>query len=492
LTNIVTVVMTELNDQAVRSMRSDRSRRDATSAASDGYRFTDAGNADRLAALHGQNLRYVDSWGKWIVWDGRRWQLDPKERRAVAMARDVPRHLFGLVADTPPNARHQLVEFGNKSESARALRAMVDVTASTPELLVHHDVLDRDGWLLNAHNGTLDLRTMTLHNHEPSDLITMLAGAAYHPTATAPRFEAFVERILPDPDIRSYVQSRLGAAVIGEVLDHELHIAWGEGANGKSTLFKIVGAVLGDYAVGVPKSLIVQARHEQHPSDRTVLFRRRLAYAGELRDGARLDEALVKELTGGDLIVARRMREDFWSFDPTHHLWLFSNHLPRVTGTDHAMWRRLRVVPFTVTIPDDEQDWSLARTVVESEADGILVWLLDGLQLWRDGREPPAPIVNASTNYRHGQDLAQRFIDEELVLDRNAHIAASCLWDLHADWCSAIGLTPLQISGEVQRVARALTIAGCKQRRVSTAGTKNRIWHGVRDRNGPGWTGDAA
>jgi putative DNA primase/helicase len=473
-------------------MKSASASRDAALAATDGHRLTDSGNADRLVALHGEELRYVDSWGKWITWDRRRWQLDPKDRRALAMARDVPRHLFKLVADASPDRRRQLVEFGTRSESARGLRAMVDVAASTPEILIHHNALDQNGWLVNVHNGTIDLHTLTLHDHNPADLITLLAGAAYDPAATAPRFEHFVRRVLPETDVRTYVHSRLGAALVGEVLDHELHLAWGDGANGKSTLFEIVAAVMGDYATTVPKSLLVQHRHEPHPADRTVLFRRRLAYAGELRDDARLDEALVKELTGGDEIIARRMREDFGTFHPTHHLWLCSNYLPRISGTDHALWRRLRIVPFTVTIPDDEQDKQLARRIIETEADGVLGWLLAGLRLWREGCEPPPGIITATTTYRYDQDLAQRFISEELVIERGAHIRASDLWTLHADWSTANGLTASQVPGEIQRVAQVLTAAHCTSHRETHGTTKIRVWYGVRDRNGPGWTGDAA
>jgi putative DNA primase/helicase len=445
----------------------------------DGFRPTDGGNADRLMARHGEHLRHVAIWRKWLVWDGTRWRVDHGDRRILARARDVVAHLLKVAADaTNAEERKQIVKFALKTDAAKALRALVDVAASSPGVLVDHDELDADGWLLNLPNGTLDLRTGHLSGHDPGDLLTLMAGAALE-AAPAPIFTAFVEQVLPDPAVRRYVQSRLGAALAGVVGEHELNIAIGAGANGKTTLFSIVHAVMGDYATVAPKSLLISSRHEHHPTDRTALFRRRLAYAGEIPEGARLNEALVKELTGGDRITARRMREDFWTYTPTHKLWLFANHLPRVVGTDHAIWRRVRVVPFTVSVPKDQQDPHLAERVIATEASGVLGWLLEGCQAWQEGVPAPPAVLTATERYRLAEDTAARFIASELELHPGATLVAGDLWTAHEQWCTENGVPHWEVSRHVQRVAAQLKAGGARVDRTQIDKTKVRIWTGV-------------
>jgi putative DNA primase/helicase len=208
----------------------------------DGFRATDGGNADRLIALHGDHLRHIAVWKKWICWDGCRWRIDYGDRLTLGRARDVVRHLIRLAGQQgDPKYAEAIVSFALRSESARQLRALADVAASAPCTALDHEDLDAEAWLLNLPNGTLDLRSGDLHAHQPDDLVTMLAGTTFEPGATAPIFESFVERVLPDDDVRAYVQSRLGAALVGEVREHELNIAHGAGANGKTTLFNVVG-----------------------------------------------------------------------------------------------------------------------------------------------------------------------------------------------------------------------------------------------------------
>jgi putative DNA primase/helicase len=469
---------------------------EASVALPDGRHNTDGGNADRLIGLHGHHLRHVAVWRKWVVWDGCRWAIDYGDRLVLGRARDVVGHLIRLAATVEGKERALVLVFATRTESSRQLRALVDVAASARQVALDHEQLDADGWLLNLGNGTLDLRTGQLHQHRPEDLLTLLAGTDYDEHATAPTFDAFLRRVLPDDEVRAYVQSRLGAALVGEVSDHELHIATGPGANGKTTLFQIIDAVLGDYAVVAPKSLLIASRHEHHPTDRTRLFRRRLAYAGEIPEGAQLNEALVKELTGGDRITARRMREDFWSFDPSHHLWMFANNLPHVSGTDHGIWRRLRVVRFEVTIPDTEQDPGLADKIIATEAPGVLAWLIEGCRLWQSGLPAPAAVRHATQDYRHGEDMAEQFITSELVLGQGREVWADDLWAAHAAWCNENGVEPHLRSREVQRVAAILRARGCDRARrrdapvislggTTTPGRQRTVWFGVDLGDGP-------
>jgi putative DNA primase/helicase len=455
----------------------------ADMALPDGYRATDGGNADRLIALHGNHLRHVAVWRKWCCWDGCRWRIDYGDRLTLGRARDVVPHLIRLAARVgDKKQRKALLGFAERTESSRGLRALTDVAASAASVRLDHETLDADPWLLNLTNGTLDLRTGELCEHRPDDLLTMLAGTTFAANASAPCFETFIAQVLPDVDVRTYVQCRLGGALVGEIRDHELNIAYGEGANGKTTLFNIVGSVLGDYAVVAPKTLLIASRHEHHPTDRTTLFRRRLAYAGEIAEGAYLNEALVKELTGGDRITGRRMREDFWSFNPTHKLWLFANHLPHVSGSDRAIWRRVRVIPFQVTIPERDQDPHLADKIVSDEGPGVLAWLLDGVRAWQSGMSPPRAGLLATETYRHGEDTAERFVTDELAIDPDGtgSLYASELWETHRQWCAENGVADYAVKREVQRVAERLRTRGCDRVRLQHDGRRDTLWLGVR------------
>jgi putative DNA primase/helicase len=269
----------------------------------------------------------------------------------------------------------------------------------------------------------------------------------------------------------------MGACLSGQVKEHELIIDHGDGANGKTTFYAIVAAAFGDYAIVAPKSLLIWDRHEHHPTDRAVLFRRRLAYAGEIPDGARLHEATVKELTGGDTITARRMREDFWTFQPTHKLHLFANHLPKVSGTDQGIWRRLRVVPWTVTIPDDRQDRELAQRIIDDELAGVFRWLIDGYQMWRAGVAVPDKVTAATRQYRHKEDTVGRFIDDELVLDPEGSITAGNLGLLHQKWSSVVGIADHEVKAHYRRVLTEVEHRGA----TADKGAKGlRLWRGIR------------
>jgi putative DNA primase/helicase len=201
-----------------------------------------------------------------------------------------------------------------------------------------------------------------------------------------------------------------------------------------NTLLAMLGP---DYATKAPPSLLMVKRTETHPTELTMLFRKRLVVAVESNEGARFNEALVKELTGGDRITARRMREDFWSFFPTHKVMLCTNHEPTIRGTDHAIWRRIRKVPFTVTIPDAEQDRELPAKLLE-ELPGILAWVVSGCLAWQStSLEPPAEITSATKAYRDGQDVLGAFLEDEC--QEGSEVKASDLYARYKGWAERTG-----------------------------------------------------
>jgi putative DNA primase/helicase len=229
---------------------------------------------------------------------------------------------------------------------------MLDLARSEPGIPILPDQMDTHPWLLNCANGTLDLKRGNLREHQQEDYLTKLCPFEFHPEAKAPTWEKFLMQILVRESLIRFVQKLMGYSLTGDVSEHILAIFWGVGANGKSTLINAILTVLGeDYAIKANRDLFMARKQDNHPAQLARLFGKRLVVALETHEGARLDEGLVKELTGGDPICARRMREDPWQFVPTHKAILVTNHKPEIRGTDEGIWRRQRLVPFTVSNP---------------------------------------------------------------------------------------------------------------------------------------------
>lgn len=360
--------------------------------------------AYRLAASHRDRLLHVHGLG-WHFWDGTRWALDDRgaAKRAVL---DV---LRDALADSLSDK--QLRADVRRCESDSGITGVLGIAAAlTPFAATVRD-LDANPYLLNVANGTLDLHTMGLRAHDPADRITKVCRGAYHPdTPPADVWATFLARVLPDESVRGFVQRLAGLALLGAAREHILPIFTGVGANGKGTLYKALLYALGDYGhVGDPE--LFMHRDGAHPTGQMDLLGRRLVVVSESDEGRRLAEATMKRLTGGDPITARYMRRDFVTFTPSHLPILVTNHLPKV-GDDPAVWRRIRVVPFEVVIPDEEQDGELDARL-ELAADAILAWAASGLGdylMW--GLAEPDSVRIATDDYQRRSDVVGRFIAE--------------------------------------------------------------------------------
>ncbi len=306
-----------------------------------------------------------------------------------------------------------VLKWALKSESAPRLHAMVTLAESEPMIPVLPHQLDANSWLLNCLNGTLELRTGTLREHRREDLLTKCCPVEYDAEATCPRWIAFLSDVMAgNQALMDYLQRAVGYSLTGSVEEQCLFFLYGTGQNGKSTFLGVLQAMLGDYAMqAIPELLIVRG-NEQHPTERADLFGKRLVTTIEVESGKRLAEALVKQLTGGDRIRARRMREDFWEFEPTHKIWLAANHKPVIRGQDHAIWRRIRLIPFTVKIPDEKKDPTLFDKL-KGELPGVLAWAVRGCQEWqRIGLAEPAEVTQAVHAYQAEMDTIGQFLKD--------------------------------------------------------------------------------
>ena len=449
---------------------------DDDSLAPDGFRVTDSGNAQRFINLTDGKVRYVHKWQKWIVYGGGVWSVDTGNALITEAAKVVARSLWEMVPNLRGNTRTQLVKAATKAESAGSITAMVQLARGIPGVLVAHDELDADPYLLNCANGTVDLRTGELRRHDPTDLCTQIAPVKFDPDAEAPLWDACLARWQPDPEVREYLQREAGAGACGRQTE-TLSVHYGQGGNGKSKFWEAVSRSLGSYAVVPHKSLIVATKHDQHATVLASLFRARLAVTSETSDRDWLDEAQVKNLTGGDMLAARRMREDEWTFAPSHTLVMFSNHRPAIRGTDEGIWRRVRLIDWNVTIPAAERDEALGEKLAK-EASGILRWIVAGtVRFLAEGIQPPASIAAATTDYRHGQDTVTRFLSEVgIVFDPRSQVASNKLLPMHDSWCSDAGMLTGETAGHWKRVAAELVRRGAKKQRVH-GGAR---WSGIR------------
>lgn len=410
----------------------------------DGEHRTDLGNAARLVRLHGDDLRYARGLG-WMVYEGGRWSRDTTGgamRAAKATVRGMYQEASEIADDRD---RAAFAKWALQSESAGRLAAMLTLAESERAVACSTDDFDADPYLLNCTNGTLDLRSGELHPHDRADLITKQAPVAYDPEAQCPSWRAFLARIFePVPDVISFLQRAIGYALTGDTSEQVMFLLYGTGANGKSTLLQTLAAVLGDYAQATPAAtLMVRDRNNNATNDLARMAGARLVTAIESDEGKRLAEGLIKQMTGGDKIVARYLHQEFFEFTPQFKLFLATNHKPIIRGTDYAIWRRIHLVPFLVTIPEEERDPYMAQRL-GAEAPGILAWAVEGYQQIRLSRlEPPPSVTGATSDYRAEMDLIAAFLEECCAVERTMMVAAGALYAAYKAWAEESGERPI-------------------------------------------------
>ena len=377
---------------------------------------TDVANALRLVSGFSGEMRYVGRWKKWLVWDGQRWKFDASldvESFAKKVAADLWKEIAERQSSLDRDAIKAMKKFAKYSNDARGIRNMIAMAKSDERIRISHHDLNVDPWILNVRNGTIDLRSGALRPHRRSDLLTKLAPIDFHPYAKCPRWREFLKQVFAeDMEIVNYIKRLVGYCLTGCTNEHVFPFLLGGGANGKSTFIEILLELFGvDYALKPSPDFLIAKRGESHPTERADLHGIRFAACVETEAGQSLAESLVKELTGGDTIRARRMKEDFWSFKPTHKIWLASNHKPSIRAGDYGMWRRIKLIPFDVVFAENQQDKFL-REKLRKELPGILAWAVHGCLEWQsDGLNEPASVRDATKEYGKESNEIEQFID---------------------------------------------------------------------------------
>jgi putative DNA primase/helicase len=403
--------------------------------------LTDWGNARRLVRWHGRNLRYCYDWAAWLTWDGRRWATDDSGETIRKAKATVKAMYTEGAAALDDDTRKELVRHALRSENANRISAMLTVAQSEPGIPVRPVDLDSDPWALNVQNGILDLRSGALRPHDPAAMLTKLAPVNYNPAATCPTWEAFLTRVMgSDRELIEYLQKLVGYTLTGDTSEQAVFLFYGTGANGKSTFLETLRNLLGeDYARQIRTETLMDINRSNGPTeDLARLKGARFVSARETEEGKRLAEALVKELSGGDTVTARFLYSKSFEYRPTFKLFLGANHKPVITGTDYAIWRRIHLVPFKVTIPREEQDRRLIHKLA-AELDGILAWAVRGCLAWqRDGLGTPAAVAEATAAYRAESDVLAGFLAECCVTDNaKATIQATPLFKAWESWAKS-------------------------------------------------------
>jgi putative DNA primase/helicase len=388
--------------------------------------ITDDDLALRFSDAYAEDLRYVPKWGKWLRYVPPCWEEDD-----ILKVWDRSREICRAAA--------------NESDPKDAGRLRAKTTIAAVEQLARCDsrhattvdVWDTNTWLFNTPAGTVDLRTANTRDHAASDYITKTSTVG--PSGSCSLWLEFLDRVTAsDTGLTSYLQRVAGYCLTGSTVEHALFFLYGTGANGKSTFTKTLLGIWGDYGRTAPSETFMESKQERHPCDLAMLRGARLVVASEVESNARWAESRIKDLTGGDQISARFMRQDYFEYTPQFKLLICGNHKPSLRSIDEAIRRRMNLVPFTVTIPEGERDQKLGERL-KAEYRGILNWAIEGCFSWQQqGLNPPDVVRNATEQYLSAEDIIAQWLDECCLVSSQAGSSrASVLYGSYKSWAEA-------------------------------------------------------
>jgi len=426
-------------------------------------KFTDVGNAERLVLWYGNDIRFVEEWGQWIVWDGKRWVVDRTGKRVQSLAMEVTRRLEkestqklkDLRKLDPPTTAGEaedrervvlreeaMAKWANTSQTGGHIGKMIDFAASEPEVRISFKRLNQKPHLLNCRNGTIDLDKGILRKHSRADYLTQITDINYRPDAECPTWWWFIDHAMgSNKRMMRYLQRVAGYSASGHVKEFAIFFHYGNGGRGKSTFLITLKHVLGEYAAKAPRFLLFKTPTPRHETELTVLYGRRMVFCAEVEENQKLDEGLVKDITSQDPITGRRMREDHWEFPPTHKGHVGCNYKPRIDGSDDGIWRRVHLIPWNFALGPEHK--SILEELL-SEEEGILAWLVRGYSRWKKhGLMKPEEVIEATEQYREESDSVGEFLRATCEFGHDKKISNEKLRDVYEDYCKENGVHPM-------------------------------------------------
>ena len=432
-----------LEFENVNDLRAEHDRENEAARVPD---LSDEHLALKFAAKHADDLRFVDQWGKWYWWDGSVWREDLSR-----IARDRVRAVCRETANgLPPTDR---------KSARRICSTTVDnavLTKATADRLFASTVAqwDNDPFLLNTPGGTVDLKNLKVRKSRPADHLTKITAATLDPKCPIEQWKRFLYRVTNnDAAFVNYLQRLCGYMLTGSVEEHQMFFLHGFGANGKSTFVRTIEGVLGSYCVSTPIETFTLTHQDRHPTELARLFGARLVISTETEEGRAWAESRLKQLTGGDTIAARFMRQDFFDFSPQFKIVIMGNHKPSVRSVDEAIKRKLKLLPFTITIPTHERDPVLVDKL-KAEWPGILYWMIGGFVQWRKskGLVTPLAVIDATNAYLEAEDAIMAWMSDWCERDNNAWESSTALFAAWRAWAERNG----EYVGTIRRFAQAL------------------------------------
>jgi putative DNA primase/helicase len=435
----------------------------------------DAGNARLFIDRFGDDLHFIPAFDSWLVWSGIRWKRDEDgeiQRLAVKLSQLM---LADAAQIADHNQRAATAERSIRLGNLAKINSMLEIAKCDKRVVVPHSKLDANAWLLGVENGVIDLQAGIFRRGAKEDFITKMAGCPYAAQAEAPRWLQFLREIFPDDaQLIAYVQKLVGYTLTGSTREQMFPFLHGDGANGKTTFIETLTALAGDYGQRASQALLVACDNGREPMNEIARLRgARLVVGSETREGDRLAENRIKDMTGGDTLTGRFLYREAFDFIPTLKLWMFGNHRPQIRGTDHGIWRRVRLIPFNVQIADNKRDGSL-QSKLREELPGILNWAIRGCLLWqREGLASPYRVTAATGQYREDEDVLGDFLTEETETDNKHRVYHAELYDRYTSWCSQNGVRhPMQS----RTLSKRLRERGCYQHERTGTGIR---WAGI-------------
>lgn len=386
--------------------------------------LTDLGDAKRFAKIINDTARYCN--GRWYLWDGKRLVEDVQE----AIYTKVDELIQAVVDEAKvcefEDRKKKLISHVKTLQSRSKIENVIKLARSREPIPITVDELDTNPLAFNCMNGIVFKGE--LRNHSFNEMMTKISPVAYDSKASAPIWERFLADVIGDEEMIQYLARCVGYSMTGLTTEQVIFFLYGLGANGKSTFINTVMAVLGDYAAMLPTEVLMVGK-DQHPTALADLRGIRMTVATEVPEGKRFNEELIKQLTGGERLKARRMHQDFFEFEPKVKLWVMGNHKPSIRGTDFGIRRRFQLIPFTRTIPKEKQDRSLLQKL-RGEYEGIFNWCVSGYLDWLErGLDVPKKVLDATEEYFDDMDIVQQFLNEECEMKLDYNVPHKDLYD---------------------------------------------------------------
>jgi putative DNA primase/helicase len=397
------------------------------------FRLTELGNAERIAYEYGHVIKYVSDMG-WLIWDGKRWKLDTKKEIERITAK-VLRSLYKSEDETETKWARMCERRNIRMNSIKDLMPLVPG---------ERDDFDRHKYLFNVENGIVDLKTGKLLPHDREKKLTKITNVEFDENAKSPTWLVFLEQIFKgDKELVDYMQRLVGYSLTGDISEQSMYFLVGGGSNGKSTFVNTIKKVMGDYGLQTKSDTFIKKKDTGANNDIARLVNSRFVSAVESEEGEKLQESLVKTITGGEPILARFLRQEYFEFLPEFKVFFTTNHKPIIGGVDDGIWRRVKIIPFTLSLKPHERDKKLEEKL-SLEMPGILNWAIEGCLKWQqDGLHEPKVVVDATGNYKEEMDILAPFLNEICYIDEPKNeavkIEAKELYNVYDNWCFKSG-----------------------------------------------------